>query len=132
LVPRFALASYFRGFRRFPGDINPRHDTNCFDLRGSEQRSRAAGAEVLLAASGIVSVHAVNEFAAVARRKLSMSWRDAIIGDNEAGTSKFYMATGNESYVSLSGFSRFVITRGSAHCFPPSVTGLGCLAAQSF
>jgi Dyp-type peroxidase family len=57
---------------------------------------------------------------------------DPIIGDNEAGTSEFYMPTGNEIYVSLSGFSRFVITRGSAYCFLPSITGLGCLAAQSF
>ena len=38
--------------------------------------ARSAQAESLLAAGGNLSVQVLNEFAAVARRKLNMSWRD--------------------------------------------------------
>lgn len=38
--------------------------------------ARSAQAERLLAAGGNVSVQVLNEFAAVARRKLSMSWKE--------------------------------------------------------
>jgi predicted nucleic acid-binding protein len=37
--------------------------------------SKAAKAEALLASGGVVSVQSLNEFVAVARRKLGMSWK---------------------------------------------------------
>jgi predicted nucleic acid-binding protein len=40
----------------------------------SQDDPRAAVAEELLAAGGVVSVQVLNEFAAVARRKLNMPW----------------------------------------------------------
>jgi predicted nucleic acid-binding protein len=42
----------------------------------SEGDSRAAVAESLLAAGGYISVQVLNEFAAIARRKLNMPWEE--------------------------------------------------------
>jgi predicted nucleic acid-binding protein len=51
-------------------------DTTILIYAVSEGDARAAVAEGLLAAGGDISVQVLNEFAAVARRKLSMSWQE--------------------------------------------------------
>jgi predicted nucleic acid-binding protein len=57
----------------------PFFDTTILVYAVSEGDPRAAVAENLLAAGGHISVQVLNEFAAVARRKLNMSWEE--IGD---------------------------------------------------
>jgi predicted nucleic acid-binding protein len=57
----------------------PFFDTTILIYAVSEGDPRAEIAENLLAAGGYISVQVLNEFAAVARRKLNMSWGD--IGD---------------------------------------------------
>jgi predicted nucleic acid-binding protein len=54
-------------------------DTTILIYSVSEGDPRATVAEDLLAAGGHISVQVLNEFAAVARRKLNMSWEE--IGD---------------------------------------------------
>lgn len=51
-------------------------DTNVVFYLLSEDASKADRAEELLAAGGRVSVQGLNEFAAVASRKLGMNWTD--------------------------------------------------------
>jgi predicted nucleic acid-binding protein len=57
----------------------PFFDTTILIYAVSEGDPRAEVAENLLAAGGYISVQVLNEFAAVARRKLNMSWEE--IGD---------------------------------------------------
>ena len=49
-------------------------DTNVVLYLLSGDREKADRAESLLAAGGVISVQVLNEFVAVARRKLAMSW----------------------------------------------------------
>jgi predicted nucleic acid-binding protein len=49
-------------------------DTTILIYALSEGDSRATSAENLLASGGVISVQVLNEFVAVARRKLGMSW----------------------------------------------------------
>jgi len=51
-------------------------DTNVLIYAIAQNDPRGTRAEQLLAGSGIVSVHVLNEFVAVARRKIHMLWRD--------------------------------------------------------
>jgi predicted nucleic acid-binding protein len=51
-------------------------DTTVLIYSISSQQPRAAMAEKLLADGGWISVQVLNEFAAVARRKLDMSWEE--------------------------------------------------------
>ncbi|HYM61943.1 MAG TPA: PIN domain-containing protein [Thermoanaerobaculia bacterium] len=51
-------------------------DTNVLLYAMAQDDERAGRAEALLAGGGVVSVQVLNEFAAVAHRKLSMSWED--------------------------------------------------------
>jgi predicted nucleic acid-binding protein len=51
-------------------------DTNVLIYAVAKNDPRAAQAEALLASGGILSVQSLNEFASVARRKLSMSWKE--------------------------------------------------------
>ncbi len=51
-------------------------DTNVLIYAVAKNDPRAAKAEALLARGGLVSVQSFNEFAAVARRKLDMSWKE--------------------------------------------------------
>jgi predicted nucleic acid-binding protein len=51
-------------------------DTNVLIYSVAENDPRSDVAEVLLADDGVVSVQILNEFVAVARRKLGMSWTD--------------------------------------------------------
>lgn len=51
-------------------------DTNILIYAVAGNDPRAAKAEQLLASGGIVSVQSLNEFVAVARRKLSMRWKE--------------------------------------------------------
>lgn len=51
-------------------------DTNVLLYAIAQDDPRNAQAEALLASGGMISVQILNEFAAVARRKLSMPWRD--------------------------------------------------------
>lgn len=51
-------------------------DTSVLIYAIAKGDTRAAQAESLLAAGGMLSVQVLNEFAAVARRKLNMSWQD--------------------------------------------------------
>jgi predicted nucleic acid-binding protein len=51
-------------------------DTNVLLYALSEADDRSEKAEALLAAGGVVSVQVLNEFIAVARRKLEMSWTE--------------------------------------------------------
>lgn len=52
------------------------YDTNIVLYLLSADAAKADRAEELLAMGGIVSVQVLNEFTAVARRKLQMSWTD--------------------------------------------------------
>jgi deferrochelatase/peroxidase EfeB len=54
---------------------------------------------------------------------------DPIVGANSQSSSDFTLPTSPTSSVKISGFERFVVTRGSAYCFLPSVTGLRYLAS---
>ena len=56
---------------------------------------------------------------------------DPIVGANSQSSSDFTLPTSPTSSVKISGFERFVVTRGSAYCFLPSVTGLRYLASIS-
>jgi predicted nucleic acid-binding protein len=49
-------------------------DTNVLIYMVAKNDPRAAAAEALLAAGGVLSVQVLNEFAAVTRRKLGMTW----------------------------------------------------------
>ena len=51
-------------------------DTNVVLYLLSEDEAKADRAEGLLAAGGVISVQVLNEFAAVASRKLRMSWME--------------------------------------------------------
>jgi predicted nucleic acid-binding protein len=51
-------------------------DTNVLLYAIAQDDPRNAQAEALLASGGMISVQILNEFAAVARRKLSMPWRE--------------------------------------------------------
>ena len=51
-------------------------DTNVLIYAVTQSDARAARAEELLIAGGVVSVQILNEFAAVARRKLQMPWAE--------------------------------------------------------
>ena len=54
----------------------PFFDTNVLIYIVGQQDERTETAEALLAAGGLVSVQVLNELAAVARRKLGMSWEE--------------------------------------------------------
>lgn len=54
---------------------------------------------------------------------------DTLIGANSASSSVFTIPTSPTSSVKVSGFERFVITRGSAYCFLPGITGLRYIAS---
>lgn len=54
----------------------PFFDTNVLGYIIGQQDQRTETAETLLAAGGVVSVQVLNELAAVARRKLGMSWEE--------------------------------------------------------
>lgn len=54
----------------------PFFDTNVLIYAVAKGDARAAKAEELLANGGMVSVQSLNEFAAVGRRKLAMSWKE--------------------------------------------------------
>jgi len=51
-------------------------DTNILVYAVAENDPRAARAEALLEAGGVVSVQVLNEFVSVARRKMRMPWKD--------------------------------------------------------
>lgn len=51
-------------------------DTNVLIYALGEDRDRSPRAEALLVAGGVISVQVLNELAAVARRKLKMSWAE--------------------------------------------------------
>jgi predicted nucleic acid-binding protein len=51
-------------------------DTNVLIYAVAENDPRASRAEALLASGGLVSIQSLNEFVAVARRKLGMSWKE--------------------------------------------------------
>ena len=56
-----------------PGEVF--FDTNVLIYVLAEKDPRSIRAEGLLAAGGVVSVQGLNEFVAVARRKMQMSWK---------------------------------------------------------
>jgi predicted nucleic acid-binding protein len=53
-------------------------DTNVLIYAIAQDDPRAAVAEALLGQGGVVSVHVLNEFVAVARRKLGLSWEEVL------------------------------------------------------
>ncbi|MBS0013992.1 MAG: PIN domain-containing protein [Desulfobacterales bacterium] len=57
-------------------DIRPFIDTNILFYLLSENTGKADQAEEIVRAGGRISVQVLNEFANVARRKLSMSWEE--------------------------------------------------------
>jgi deferrochelatase/peroxidase EfeB len=59
-----------------------------------------------------------------------ISGLDPIVGANSPASSVFTLPTSPTTSVKVSGFERFVITRGSAYCFLPSVTGLRYIASM--
>jgi len=58
-----------------------------------------------------------------------ISGLDPLVGANSPSSSDFTLPTSPTSSVKVSGFERFVVTRGSAYCFLPSVTGLRYIAS---
>lgn len=56
--------------------------------------------------------------------------KDPLLGDVPAGTGRFEIPHPGGAVV-LSGFSRFVTTRGGAYCFLPSISAIRYLAALS-
>jgi deferrochelatase/peroxidase EfeB len=58
-----------------------------------------------------------------------MTGADPLIGANSASSSDFTMPTSPTSSLQVKDFARFVITRGSAYCFLPSMTGLRYIAS---
>ena len=54
----------------------PFFDTNVVLYAFRQDDTRAGTAETLLAAGGAVSIQVLNEFAAVARRKLNKTWKE--------------------------------------------------------
>jgi predicted nucleic acid-binding protein len=57
-------------------NAKPFFDTNVLVYVIGENDARTAPAEALVAKGGVVSVQVLNELAAVARRKLGMTWPD--------------------------------------------------------
>ena len=57
-------------------DAKPFFDTNILLYLLSEDATKADQAEELIANGGVISVQVLNEFAAVASRKLGMSWSE--------------------------------------------------------
>ena len=57
-------------------DVKAFFDTNVPLYLLSEDESKADRAEELLAGGGVISVQVLNEFAAVASRKLGLSWNE--------------------------------------------------------
>ena len=57
-------------------DDRPFFDTNLLVYVVGRDDARTGAAEMLLAAGGVVSVQVLNELAAVAHRKLGMSWEE--------------------------------------------------------
>ena len=58
-----------------------------------------------------------------------ISGLDPLVGANSLSSSDFTLPTSPTSSVKVTGFERFVVTRGSAYCFLPSVTGLRYIAS---
>ena len=58
-----------------------------------------------------------------------ISGADPLIGANAPTSSVFTVPTSPKTSVKVSGFERFVTTRGSAYCFLPSITGLRYIAS---
>lgn len=58
--------------------VRPFLDTNVLVYAVASDDKRADRAEALLSEGGVVSVQVLNEFAAVAHRKLGMSWQEVI------------------------------------------------------
>jgi len=59
---------------RMPGNVF--FDTNVLIYALAQNDPRGARAEALLAEGGVISVQVLNEFVAVARRKMRMPWKD--------------------------------------------------------
>lgn len=55
--------------------------------------------------------------------------KDPLIGDNDSQDSKFDIPSDKES-LEIKGFERFIITRGGAYCFLPSITALKYMAGS--
>src|SRR5262249_46740931 len=53
-------------------------DTNVLVYAVAKNDPRASKAEALLASGGVISVQCLNEFVAVGRGKLEMSWKDVM------------------------------------------------------
>ena len=58
-----------------------------------------------------------------------ISGLDPIVGANSPSSSDFTVPTSPTISVKLNAFERFVVTRGSAYCFLPSITGLRFIAS---
>jgi hypothetical protein len=56
---------------------------------------------------------------------------DAILGDNDPSSSKFTIATSTTASTAVTGFSRFVVTRGSAYVFLPGIAAMQYIAGLS-
>ena len=54
---------------------------------------------------------------------------DPILGDNDPTTSVFTIATSQTASCTVQGFDRFIVTKGSAYTFLPSITALNYLAS---
>ena len=54
---------------------------------------------------------------------------DPLTGANSPSSSVFSIPTSPTGSVKVTGFARFVTTRGSAYCFLPSITGLRYIAS---
>lgn len=59
----------------------------------------------------------------------NISGQDVLLGVNDSSSSSFTLSSSTAGNQKLTGFSRYVTTRGGAYCYLPSITALRYLAA---
>src|SRR5207302_708444 len=73
-VVLYRLVLYLTGPKPMPA--KDFFDTNILIYAVGKNDPRASKAEALLTSGGMISIQSLNEFVSVARRKLTMSWKE--------------------------------------------------------
>jgi hypothetical protein len=58
----------------------------------------------------------------------NVSGNDVLLGNNDPASSSFTLANRDGKNTTIKGFDRFIITRGGAYCYLPSITAIKYLA----
>ncbi len=58
----------------------------------------------------------------------NVSGNDVLLGNNDPASSSFTLASPSGTNTVIKGFDRFIITRGGAYCYLPSITAIKYLA----